>query len=350
MKRKQPGPAGILRACLLFTGLLVLLAGGCYQAGQPRRRIGAFFGSPGGMYFPDPAHLGNHRFGPTSREKNGMVYTCRGGFIDIGHVREAADRTCYIEDLISDHLFRNQTEFSFKVIEPSIYQVTITYPPGWHNLQNQEKQSLIHQVSLQMAQSFTHTTLIWHEILTWFGFSSVGIFPERISSFSPEDTYSDLLGIILAGRAIQKPLYNRAMTQLLNETLQELEVQPPDTARRAAREIEGKWYSGGFYFFVDMKKRNLDTGLGDRPILPWLVPGICPDAEPYPLTAPLLPSPLTGGFEAEIKIFPAETEKYKIYRILNLEPGQPIEPVLHFPVLLEEIRRQEQIHNGSPGH
>jgi hypothetical protein len=349
MNRKQPGSSGILRVCLLFAGLILLLAGGCHHAGEPRRRIGAFFGSPGGMFFPDPAHLGYHRFGPTSREKNGMVYTCRGGFIDIGHVREAADRTSYIKDLLSENLVQKHTEISFKVIEPSVYQVTITYPPGWHSLEKEEKEAIIHEVSLQMAQSFTHTTLVWHEILTWYGFSSIGVFPERISSFSPEDTYSDLLGITLAAQALKEPLYNRTMTKLLNETLKELEVQPAETARRAAHEIEGKWYSGGFYFFVDMKKRNFDTGLGDQPVHPWLVPGICPDAQPHPLAAPMLLSPMAGGFEADLKIYPVETERYKIYRILNLDLSQPIEPTLHFPVLLEEIRHQAKSHHASAG-
>jgi len=37
------------------------------------------FGAPGGMQFPDPAHLGNHHFAHRSREKNGMLYTCRAG-------------------------------------------------------------------------------------------------------------------------------------------------------------------------------------------------------------------------------------------------------------------------------
>lgn len=347
MNKKQSERPVILRACLFGIGLLIVLTGGCHQPGHPRQRVGAFFGSPAGIFYPDPENLGRHRFAPSSKEKTGMVYTCKGGFIDIGHLREAADRTAYIQDLLSDNLHRKKTEITFKVIEPSVYHVSLTYPPDWHCLEKKEKQALIEQVSIKMAQSFAHTSLVWHEILTWFGFSSLGIFPERISAFSPEDTYSDLLGVILGGRALQEPQYNRAMTLLLDKTLKELEVQPAETARRAEQEIIGKWYRGGFYFFVDMKKRNFDTGFDGRPIIPWLVPDICPDAQPHPLEAPTLNSPTIGGFQAHLKIYPVEVERFKIYRILNLDPSQPIEPEMHFPVLLMEIRQQEELRSGS---
>lgn len=340
---KNPGLSGTLLVCLLCAGWILLLTGGCSHAGKPRLRIGAFFGSPTGMQFPNPDKLGTHRYASSRKEKNGMVYTCRGGFIDIGHVREAADRTAYLRDLLYKNLIRRRTEISYKVVEPSIYRAVITYPPGWDHLKKEEKAAIARQAALQMAQSFAHDSLVWHEILTWFGFSSTWIFPERISSFSWEDTYSDLLGITLAGEALaDSKTYNRSMTERLNQALQDLEVQPSQVARRAAREIEGKWFTGGFYFFVEMKKRNFDTGLGYRPVTPVLVAGICPDAQPHPLKAPNLPSPVAGGFEADLTIYPVELEKYRIYRILNMDPDLPIRPSLHFPVLLEEIRQQAE--------
>lgn len=277
----------------------------------------------------------------------GMVYTCRGGFIDIGHVREAADRTAYLQKILYSALLEEKTQVSYRIIEPSHYTALITYPPGWSTLSEEQKKAAAFETSVKMAQTFTHWSLVWHEILTWFGFASSGIFSEHISAFSWEDTYSDLLGITLAGRVLRSgQSYNKGITDELNRALKELDVQPASTARRAARQIEGKWYSGGFYFFVEMKKRNFSTGLGFRPVIPMLVPEICPEAVPSPLPAPTLSSPTPEGFDVDLLIFPVETERWKIYRILNLEPEMPIRPVLHFPPLLEEIRNQAQPRSG----
>ena len=66
---------------------VILLASGCHNS-KPRLRVGAFFGSPTGMSFPDPQQLGPHSYTYHPGEKLGMVYTCRGGFIDLAHVRE----------------------------------------------------------------------------------------------------------------------------------------------------------------------------------------------------------------------------------------------------------------------
>jgi len=333
-----------------WAGSLVLLLAlvGCGQPDMPRRRLGAFFGAPGGIYFPEPDNLGKHCYRKPCHEKLGMVYTCRGGFIDIGHVREAADRTAYLQKLLYNSILEGKPEISYRIIEPSRYRVLISYPPGWHTLPEEQKKEAAFETSIQMAQTFTHWSLVWHEILTWFGFASSGLFPEQISAFSWEDTYSDLLGITLAGQVLRyDKSYDQGMTQRLNEALAELEVQPAAVARKAAKEIEGKWYTGGFYFFVEMKKRNVSTGLGFQPVIPWLVPDICPGATPKPLPAPLLPSPTPEGFEADLLIYPVEVERWKIYRILNLDPDQPIRPILHFPPLIEAIRSQARARYSS---
>lgn len=331
------------RSALLFLWAMV----GCRHPDMPRSRIGSFFGAPGGMAFPEPEDLGKHRYQSSGGEKIGMLYTCRGGFIDVGHVREAADRTAYLQRLLYKALLGGKTQVSYRIIEPSYYTAFITYPPGWSVLAEDQKKALAFETSVQMAQTFTHWSLIWHEILTWFGFASSGLFSEQISAFSWEDTYSDLLGITLAGRVLRSgQSYNKGITEELNRAIKELDVQPASVARQAAGQIEGKWYSGGFYFFVEMKKRNFKTGLGFEPVVPMLVPDICPGAIPRALSAPVLSSPTPEGFEADLLIFPVETERWKIYRILNLEPEMPIRPVLHFPPLLEEIRNQAQPRMG----
>ncbi len=341
-KRISAAQKAVLALAAVF---VIVLLGSCHRPDQPRLRPGAFFGSPTGIYFPDPNDLGKHNFESPRGEKNGMIYTRRGGFIDLGHLREAADRTYYLTRLIYKNLMDEQTELAFRVVEPSVYRLSVRYPPEWNDLSKKEKENIAHETAVQIARYTAHNSLIWHEILTWFGFASSGLFSENISAFSWEDPYSDLLGVTLAAEVLREEQpYEQTLTRRIDETLRVLEAQPPEVARRAADRIDGKWYSGGFYFFVNMKKRNFDVGLDGRPLIPWLAPDICPDAQPYPLLAPTLKSPTAWGFTVEIELYPVELEKRKIYAILNRDMDLPLYPATHFPVLLEDIRRQAENH------
>src|SRR3989339_2062455 len=130
------------KAVAAFVLLLMIISVlcGCSGNERPRMRFGAFFGSPAGMKFPDPDDLGRHNYKSTRGETDGMVYTCKGGFIDLGHVREAADRTAHIKRLTYRNIMQNKTEFSFRSIEPSRYWVKISYPQNWDFLSNDEKE------------------------------------------------------------------------------------------------------------------------------------------------------------------------------------------------------------------
>jgi len=324
----------------------VILFVGCQGAGKPRLRFGAFWGSPIGMEFAKPEKLGKHSYEFTLIETNGMVYTCKGGFIDIAHVRESADRTAYLRKVAYQNLIKGNEKFSLQVIEPSRYWVTLSYPENWDDYSIQQRRAIAKEISINFGQYLAHTSLIWHEILTWYGFATAGIFPDTISAFSWEDSYSDILGTRLAARALRDESlqYDEAMTELLFQTLQELEVQPCRVARKAAKKIEGKWYTGGFYFLVDMKKRNLDVGLDDFRITPWLVPGICPDAEPRSLPLPGLEFICDYGFDFEVEIEPRVLEKNKIYHSINLASNERIRPQVDFPRVISFIDHQE---NGS---
>jgi hypothetical protein len=46
--------------------------------------------------FLEPDNLGSHSYTPNPFEKNGIVYTCDGGHIDISHVRANADDTRFL--------------------------------------------------------------------------------------------------------------------------------------------------------------------------------------------------------------------------------------------------------------
>jgi len=324
-------------------GAIIFIVG-C-SSGGARMRLGAYFGSPAGMPFPSPDKLGTHRSDSGVGETNGMVYTCKGGFIDIGHVREGADRTAYIAEVARENLTKGKKRFSFRVIEPSRYWVKVTYPDTWNALSQPEREKALKEVPILMGQYLAHRSMVWHEIMTWYGFAITGLFPETISSFSCEDPYSDVLGTYLGVQALRDNghSFNEAMTRLINETLKELDVQPARVARRARDKVRGKWYTGGFYFFVTMKKHNFDAGLDDGFISPVLVSGMCPNAKPRPWPAPSMASLSKYGFKMDVKIEPLIWQKGKIWNSIGLAKNvRRVDPEVHFPAMLDAIKRSSR--------
>ncbi len=150
----KPGFIALLMVCLA-------LSGGCRRGAGPRMRQGTYFGSLAGIRFLDHDRMGKHQSSKRRGEKNGLVYTSRGGFLDIGHVREAADRTAYIVGVVRENLEKNETDFSFEVIEPARYFVTIGFPKSWDTLDEERKQKIITDISIRLGQYLGQTTLIW---------------------------------------------------------------------------------------------------------------------------------------------------------------------------------------------
>jgi hypothetical protein len=322
--------------------LLIVLITGCQSLSKPRFRIGAYFGTPFGISYPDPEHLGKHGYTNGWSERNGLVYTYRGGFIDIGHLRDSADRTAYCTNVILEKIMNGETEFSFKLQEPSVYFVTISYPDNWGTLPDKEK--IAKETASELGRYFAFTAVVWHEIITWYGYKCTGLFSEYVSAFSCEDIYSDVVGINIAAEALKNETYafNDAMTMLIDKELQELNVRPVNTVKSAVQRIKGHWYKGGTYPFVSLKKRNLDIGLDDNFVTPWLVPGICENCEPQLSPVPQIDSPNRHGFSVNLEIKPGILESYKILRLIypNGE-GKFVNPPKHFPVIMEYINKIE---------
>ena len=334
-------------ACFMTALSAAIILGGCRFGSRPRLRVSDFFGNPWGMRYADPNNLGRHCLDYCIEEELGMVYACKAGFIDIGHLREAADRTYYIAEITYNKLMQSNTTYSCRIIEPSRYHITLDYPDHWEELSKQEKEVIAREVSLQLGQYLAHTSLIWHEILTWYGFSSSGIFSENISAFSIEDPYSDVLGTHLAVIVLSDPnafheeaVYEESMAALIDETLKELDAQPIETAKQALKNIKGDWYEGGYYFFVEMKKRNLDVGLDDGIVTPWLVQEMCPDAVPQDCPAPNVGFLDAYGFKVKVQLKPIEFQKGAIYKTLGLKGSDRITPEIHFPIIIESIRKE----------
>lgn len=313
-------------------------------SGHPRLRFGCYPTSTVGTEFLGP-DVGKHGYHYEFWEKNGIVYTCRGGDIDITHLRITADWTAYLASVAYRTIMGNKPSFSYKLdVDRSHSTVRITYPPNWKQMSQQERSAVAKDVAMAIGPYGTFTVATWHEILTWFGFRCIGLVTEFPSAFSWEDSYSNLLGTIIARRALQdsEHPYNEAVTIAIDQEMQHLGIQSAKTAREASQRVKGQWFTGSVLFFVDIRKRNIDIGLDDGLITPTLLPGVseCPDAQPVSYPVPTLDAVAQRGFGVTIEIRPREWERDKIFQALYGDRrDRVINPVTDIPRLMEYIRK-----------
>lgn len=203
-------------------------------------------------------------------EKNGLVYTCRGGFIDTAHVRDNADLTLFLTlrivaalpkpvvvTLEGDGAIR-------RVVVGEVPQELVDRLGRW-------------EVALTLAQWASFQISIWHEISTWYGVESVPGFSEKVSAFSPEDLYSNVLGSLIAGgilrnRRVQaRPEWNTLVEAWIPAALRRLGAVPPDLGRRAMRSLDGLWWDSKKQLpdWTLVRRRKMEI---DLQVNPWRLP------------------------------------------------------------------------------
>ncbi len=129
--------------------------------------------------------------------------------------------------------------------------------------------------------------------------------------------------------------YDEAMTILLKREMEELEIQPRETARRAAREMKNKIFDGQRY--LD-RTRSMDIGLSNGYVTPVVVEGICKDATPRPYPVPTLDEVKKYGFTMELEIEPKEFESGKILKVIYPDgKGKSIFPDKQLPIVMHYI-------------
>ncbi|MBW2495018.1 MAG: DUF4056 domain-containing protein, partial [Deltaproteobacteria bacterium] len=167
-----------------------------------------------------------------SRENNGLLYTCRGGFIDTAHVRDYVDWTIYLAAELARNLRRGVT---IELPDEGGQRRIVSEPVDPDLIDRYG----ITRITLRLAQWIGFQLSVWHEIATWFGWSWVKTFPETASAFSPEDLYSNILGVkIIGGLAERRSartehLYNKAVDIWLALVLRHLEPVPKSVAVEA---------------------------------------------------------------------------------------------------------------------
>ncbi len=283
--------------------------------------------------------LGNHKFLSDRYEGNGIIYTAKGGFLDIGHLRDCADLTAYYYVHILE--LKNH---------PTNSNIVIGKEGGQKVLKLKIPADIDPNIALYTAANIAFDLSIWHEIATWFGSSYVPLLPERFSSFSPEDLYSNLLGTYIGIEAISSPLpYDEAMTQLLDNKLKELGVVSSETETyRAMRAVEGLWWTE--VNALPSAKLLLQRNFGAETFIkPWLVPGFDLGIEPYTLQYPSLANVnFDNYYELSIKAnyrIPSKDiyldKKYKC--ITNSDFDYLVKYIAKDVELIEQEAKQEDI-------
>ena len=320
--------------------------------GQPKIRFGFYPSSTIGTNFIGPEKLGQHSYGWALFENNGIMYTCKAGHIDITHLRLSADWTAHLAAKSFRHLTNQDKSFSFKQkIEPSIHFVDLEYDSTWNSVAANPQ--VVRQAAIEMGQYLAYNSSVWHEILTWFGFKCMAIYPEVASAFSWEDSFSNLLGTYIAATALNdtEHSYNKAVTLALQKKLKEYGVQPGSVAKKAADKVKGKWFSGDL-LFVEMKKRNLDIGLDDGYVTAVVVPSVDSCRMGGPAKLPVYDAAhfRRYGITIKTKIEPREWEKDKILAIIYPDKTQRknlVIPDIHYPLLMAYIAGELETRYGN---
>lgn len=246
----------------------------------------------------DPSDLGTHTWRDHSQETLGIVYSCRMGFLDLVHIRNAADWTLHLYVLFLQALQEGAPTLDFDGGERGVhFQVHFPTP-----LPAEDRTTLAPTLALQLARRHADWVLAWHEVLTWYGYSTMWGISERPSAFSVDDLPSHRVGLALAERALADPDHDLlpALTAQLGPLLTELQVQPRTVTTEAMERVKGLWWdpSSGWPLNAFISRRYLAMGEDGQPLAPWQVPGLaaCRDSPPALLPVDRLDSWADGRF------------------------------------------------------
>ncbi|MEW6444378.1 MAG: DUF4056 domain-containing protein, partial [bacterium] len=201
-----------------------------------------------------------------SDEASGILYTCRGGFIDIAHVRDNADRTLYLIAQIGRLAASGGT---IPLVSEGAERRIVVRPLDPVLIRAHGAREVI----VILAEWIDFQASIWHEIATWYNWSSTS-FSERPSAFSPEDLYSNLIGAKIAGAVVRRHAaasehaYNLSVTAFLKDALVKLGPLPKDASRRAFAYVDGIWWDSTRRVPDNRLVRHRNFDIGPK-LYPW---------------------------------------------------------------------------------
>jgi len=206
--------------------------------------------------------IGNHVYLGGKNEGNGIIYTEKGGFIDLGHLRDIADWTKYLYNEILT------SKGNYK-------EITLGREGGKKTLNLWIPADISNEDAANLSGRIAYDLSVWHEIGTWFGTSFIPFVPERYSAFSPEDQYSNLTGAVLGVKALthEQP-FELAMTSLVKEMLEDLNaVDTREKTLEAMESVVGDWWTRDIK--LPSKKVLIKRYVkADSTLMPWIVPNL----------------------------------------------------------------------------
>ena len=272
--------------------------------------------------------LGPHSYLGNVGEGNGIIYTRRGGFVDMGHLRDQADWTAYLYSRIL--LAKEKGNLNIHLGREGGQKLLNLNIPADMSLDD----------LCQLAGRIAYDLSVWHEIASWFGSSTVPFIPERYSSFSIEDPYSNLLGVTIGIAAIKSGLpYEEAMTYLIGNMLETLgAVSSENETYEAMDAVRNIWWTREKH----LPSRNilLERQLGVYLCLePWRVPGyVDKTVASYDLAVPDKTSDgrqLDNFYTLDFKL----NYKFPVKEIFALKTGRTVTQA-DFGQLIDHIARE----------
>jgi hypothetical protein len=276
-------------------------------------------------------------------ERNGLVYTCGGGFIDTAHVRDYADWTLYLAAQVAIAL---ETGTTIDLGEEGGARRVVLEPIPREVIEEMG----VRKLALVLAQWLAIQMSLYHEIVTGFGWAAVPGFSELASSFSPEDLYSNVIGTKIAAAIVYRRhagserQYNANVGAWFRKVLLHLEAVPRDQASEAVSQLDGLWWDSSKRLPDPhlVRRRNFDF---DTQLAPWLVPDAlltpelretCRDREPVVLSNPDQLDEFRFSDFARLEIDVPE-------KWMGDEPWRDLGPRItqeDFPVLIAHLRKR----------
>ena len=203
---------------------------------------------------------GKHSYGGTGPfDGVGHIYTSRGGFVDLGHARDYIDYTRFLATKVR-HAPLTGDELNLGTEGAQL------------KLKIHPRSALPTPSTCAMAgAAIAYQRAVWHELATYLLTYGTGLTPERYSSFSPEDNFSNALGCLVGYRAVLEPLlpsFDGAADLHLVGVLHDLGAVEEKVTELALECVDGYWFSS-----TDSLRRHLDA-IGT--IRPWLVTDTSP--------------------------------------------------------------------------
>jgi len=288
-------------------------------------------------------------------EQNGLIYTCRGGFVDTSHIRELVDWTAFFFAKF-DRILETGGVIELEDEGASRRVISMPVPPELVAEIGRDR------ILLRMAQWTAYQTSIWHETAQWYGFSIWSLFPETASGFSPEDPFANAIGIrLLDDVDVREVLrssdsFNRSVETLMVEAVREFGPLPRQVTIDALHALDGIWWDSSVRLPMKaiVTRREFDI---DGELQPWLLPSrlATPElratleescgADPQPATIRILDS--VGGV-ALSEFVRLEIEMDGMLADLPAFAGLDRFDQSSFPEIVERVRAENRIEFG-PG-